>query len=341
MKVLQVMAGAEFGGAEEFYTRLTIALHKTDIEQRVFIRENTSRSEQLMENGVEPTELKFGGRLDFRTPWLLKRHIKNFKPDIVFSWMNRATSMCPENGNFVHIGRLGGYYNLKYYRNCEYLVANTEDIAAYLINNGWPKNKVHYLPNFVSGNRSQPINRKKFFTPYNVPLVLAMGRFHENKAFDVLLEAISKLPNTYLWLAGDGPLRKELEAQAERLGIKPRIRFLGWRSDPEKLFAAADIFVCPSRHEPLGNVVIESWAQGIPVIAADGLGPKNLIQHGENGLLFPIDGADELAGSIRHLIEEPEIIEKLVSRASQDFESKFTENIVVEKYLRFFEKVIR
>ena len=341
MRVLQVMAGAEFGGAEEFFTRLTIALHKTDIEQRVFIRENTSRSERLIKNGVEPTQLKFGGKFDFRTPWALKRHIRNFKPDIVFSWMNRATSMCPVGGAFVHIGRLGGYYNLKYYRNCEHLVANTEDIATYLVNNGWAKEKVHYLPNFVSEKRTQPLDRKTFFTPKNVPLILAMGRLHENKAFDVLLEAVSRLPNVYLWLAGDGPLRLDLEAQAEKLGIKPRTRFLGWRNDPEKLFATADIFICPSRHEPLGNVIVESWAQGIPVIAASGLGPKNLIQHGKNGILFPIDDVKGLANSIKYLIEDPLIKEKLVIQARQDYMNNFSEKIVVEKYLNFFERVIR
>ena len=79
MKVLQVMAGAEFGGAEEFFTRLVIALHKTDLEQSVFIRENSARAERLIKNGVKPTQLEFGGRFDFKTPWILKRNIKSFK----------------------------------------------------------------------------------------------------------------------------------------------------------------------------------------------------------------------------------------------------------------------
>jgi len=339
MRVLQVMAGAEYGGAEEFFTRLTIALHKTDIEQRVFIRQNNARSEHLINNGVEPIQLKFGGKFDFRTPWALKGYVKKFKPDIIFSWMNRATSMCPTEGSFIHVGRLGGYYNLKYYQNCNHLVANTKDIATYLINNGWDKDKVHYLPNFVNERRTQPMDRKKFFTPNNVPLILAMGRLHKNKAFDVLLEAIARIPNIYLWLAGDGPLREDLEAQAEKLGIKPRTRFLGWRNDPEKLFAAADLFICPSRHEPLGNVVVESWAQGVAVIAANSLGPKDLIRHGENGILFPVDDIRGLADSIRYLIDNPEVIERITTQAIEDYKNNFTEKIVVEEYLNFFERV--
>ena len=269
----------------------------------------------------------------------LTPHIKSFKPDIVFSWMNRATSMCPPKGAFIQVGRLGGYYNLKYYRDCDYLVANTEDIVTYVVNNGWSRDKVFYLPNFASEKWSQPINRQNFTTPSNAPLILAMGRLHENKAFDVLLEAVSRVPNVYLWLAGDGPLREVLETQAEKLGIKSRIRFLGWRNDPEKLYAAADMFVCPSRHEPLGNVIIESWAQRIPVIAADSLGPKDLICHGENGLLFSIDDVMSLVQGIKHLIEDNALREKLVSRANQDFAETYTESIVVAKYRKFFEKV--
>ena len=108
MKILNVMAGAKFGGAEEFFTRLTIALHKTPIDQRVCLRRNESRARLLVKNGVASTQLKFGGKLDFMTPIALKGLIKDFKPDIVFSWMSRATSMCPVKGNFIHVGRLGG-----------------------------------------------------------------------------------------------------------------------------------------------------------------------------------------------------------------------------------------
>jgi glycosyltransferase involved in cell wall biosynthesis len=340
VKVLQIMAGAKYGGAEEFFTRLTVALHKTDIEQQVVIRKNDTRAKRLIDSGVEPTQMKFGGKLDFRTPWELKRRINDFKPDIVFSWMNRATSMCPTKKNFIHIGRLGGYYNLKYYSNCDHLIANTEDIADYIKNNGWEENKVHCLPNFVGATQAKPIDRKQFFTPQSATLILGMGRFHKNKGFDVLLDAVSRVPNTYLWLVGEGPLRGELEAQAERIGIKPRTRFLGWWDDPEELFAAADLFVCPSRHEPLGNVVIEAWAQGVPVIAADSIGPGMLIDQGINGVLFPVDDERALANSINRLIREPILAEEIVVQARHDYADNYTEGIVIDKYLKFFERVV-
>ncbi len=340
MKVMQMMAGAKYGGAEAFFTRLTIALQRAGLDQRIVIREDEDRARLLRAGGVEPIQLPFGGAFDFSTRWAIRRVIKEYSPDIVLTWMNRATSMTPR-GKFVHVGRLGGYYNIKYYRKCHHLIANTQDIVDYLRTNGWPDEKVHHLPNFVSSDHVAPVNRRKMYTPDTAPLVLALGRLHENKAFDTLLEAIARVPNVYLWLAGEGPLRQQLENRAEVLGIKPRVRFLGWREDVEALYATADIFVCPSRREPLGNVVIEAWAQDIPVIAADSLGPGMLIRHGESGILVPVDDAAALGRSIKHLAENPSLRDRLAEGGRAEYEANYTENAVVDQYLQFFSQIIR
>lgn len=334
------MAGAEFGGAEAFFNRLTIGLGKAGLDQRVVIRADADRARLLRGAGIEPDELSFGGPLDVSSGRKLGKMIKQYEPDVVMSWMNRATAAVPKpGGKFVHVGRLGGYYNLKYYRNCDHLVANTEDIADYLIKNGWAPERVHYLPNFVSAGKAAPLSRSAFLTPERTPLILALGRLHENKAFDTLLQAVARVPDAYLWLAGEGPLRGELEELAEQLGIKPRVRFLGWRDDTEALFASADIFVCPSRHEPLGNVVIEAWAQGVPVVATDSPGPGTLIRQGESGLLSPVDDVQALARSIKRLVDDPGARENLSRGGREAYEAEFTEDIVVKKYLGFFEEV--
>ena len=340
MKILQAMAGAEYGGAEEFFVRLAIALNGLDIQQRVVIRENEMRARRLRAGGVEPVELRFGGMLDVVTPWKMKRQLREFEPDIVLTWMNRATKMCPMGDNLIHVGRLGGYYNLKYYEHCDHLIANTQDIAIYLVKNGWEEDKVHYLPNFVGAKKAEPLARQDFYTPDRSPLIVAMGRLHENKAFDVLLEAISRVPNVYLWLAGEGPERANLEDMAQKLGIKPRVRFLGWREDAEALFATADVFVCPSRHEPLGNVVIEAWAQGVPVLAADSLGPGTLIEQGNTGLLVPINDAPALAKSLKSMVEDDDLCRELARNGQAAYKMNYTEQTVVDKYLAFFEKLM-
>ena len=236
MRVMQVMAGAAHGGAEAFFTRLAPALDRAGVAQRLVIRRHAERAALLRAAGLTALEFAFGGPLDFVTGHRLNAAIKRFQPDIVLSWMNRATRTCPRGG-FVHCARLGGYYKLKHYRRCHHLVANTRGIARYLIGQGWPAERAHYLPNFVAGTKAEPADRRQFFTPDNAPLVVAMGRLHENKAFDVLPEAITYIPGAYLWIAGEGLLRAELEKKAEVLGVKPRTRFLGWRQDTAALLA--------------------------------------------------------------------------------------------------------
>ncbi len=338
MRVLQAMAGAEFGGAEAFFVRLVIALHKAGLNQRVIIRHHPARAKAFREAGIEPVELAFGGWTDFRTSSALKREIRAFRPDVALTWMNRATRMLPK-GEFAHVGRLGGYYNLKYYRKCSHLIANTEDIREYLISDGWPAVRAHYLPNFVTETKAEPVDRRPFFTPDDAPLVVAMGRLHENKAFDVLLEAMARIPGAYLWIAGEGPDRAELEKKAEVLGVKPRTRFLGWREDTPALLASGDIFVCPSRHEPLGNVVLEAWAQAAPVIAADSYGPGTLIENRETGILVPVDDAPFMATAITNLLKDDKLRQRIARQGHQAFKKSYTGKIVVERFMEFFESV--
>lgn len=332
------MAGAEFGGAEAFFVRLAIALERSGIEQKVIIRSNPGRAALLRAGGVEPVELKFGGKFDLATPRALKREIKAFEPDVVLTWMNRATAMCPK-GDFVHVARLGGYYDLKYYSACDHLVGNTKDIVDYLVEHDWPREKAHYLPNFVSGERAAPLNRSDYYTPKGVPLIVALGRLHENKAFDILLSAVARVPDVYLWLAGEGPLKADLQKQAEELGIKPRVRFMGWRDDTAALMATADLFVCPSRHEPLGNVVIEAWSQGLPVVAADSMGPGSLIENMETGVLVPINDEIALGKAIRAVLKDQNLSERIARQGHKAYLGEFTEERVIEQYLDFFKKV--
>ena len=339
MRVLQAMAGAPHGGAEDFFMRLVPALHRVGIQQLVIIRRHQERAAALREVGIEPVELPFGGALDIITPLSLRREIRGFKPHIVMTWMNRATHQCPQ-GNFVHVSRLGGYYDLKYYQKCDHLIGNTEDIRDYLITEGWPAERAHYLPNFADETQADPVPRNSLFTPANGKLVLALGRLHVNKAFDVLLKAMTRLPDVYLWLAGEGPERRALEAMAERLGVKPRVRFLGWREDVPALLAACDVLVCPSRHEPLGNVVLEAWAQRRPVVAADSVGPGMLIRHMENGILIPVDDAEGLADGIHAVFDDDDLRESLARNGRAAFEADYSEAVVVRRYVDFFERLM-
>ncbi len=339
-RLLQAMAGAPHGGAEAFFERLAPALHRAGITQQVLIRANPKRAALLRAGGVEVVELPFGGALDLVTRWRFAQEVKRFQPDLVLSWMNRASKFVPK-GDFVTVGRLGGYYDLKYYRACDHLIGNTPDIRDWIIGQGWPTERAHYVPNFVADTKAKPVSRASLDTPPGAPLVVAMGRLHANKGFDVLLRAVESIHDCYLWIAGEGPLRAELEELAAHLAVKPRVRFLGWRDDVAALYASGDVFVCPSRHEPLGNVVIEAWAAAKPVIACAAQGPRQLIADGIDGVLTPIDDDKALAAAIRRLLAEPDTAKAMAAAGRKAYEERFTEAAVVAAYLDFFAKVKR
>jgi glycosyltransferase involved in cell wall biosynthesis len=335
-RLLQAIAGAPHGGAETFFVRLASALESVGQEQRVLIRRNPERAAELRAAGVDVAEAKFGGRFDIATRVAFRRAIKSSRADIVLSWMSRTTRFCPR-GDFVHIARLGGYYNLKNYQHCDYLIGNTRAIVDYALSHGWAPGRVHYLPNFVPDPGRRPRAARE---GANIR-VLAMGRLHPNKAFDLLLDALALAPDIDLSIAGDGALLGALRAQAGRLGVDHRVRFLGWQDDVWSLLAGADFLVCPSRVEPLGNVVIEAWAAGVPVVATMSAGPAALISDGTTGLLVPVGDAPALAAAMTRLAGDAVLRDGLAEAGRQAYEADFTEAAVVARYRDLFERVVR
>lgn len=339
MRIIQVMGSDKRGGAENFFSRLSIALSHTDIAQEVVIRHGAPCRDDLLAGGVTPVELPFLFSGDPLSRFLLGRRIARFKPDLVMTWMSRATSILPA-GPFLRVARLGGYYDLKYYRRCHHLVANTEEIIDYLVNKGWPRDRTSYLPNFVDEVAVAPVTRAGLATPADVPVILALGRLHSDKAFDVLLDAMALVPGAHLWLAGEGPLETDLKAQCARLGLDGRVHFLGWRTDSAALLAASDCLVCPSRVEPLGNVILEGWVQRRPVVAAASTGPSGLIESGRTGLLVPMEDAPALAGALNRVLSDRPFADGLVAAAHAHYRATFSREAVVAKYLEFFQRMV-
>lgn len=337
---MQVMAGAVHGGAEAFFDRLVPALSRAGVEQCAVIRKNAERAGLLRAQGLETIELPFGGVFDLSTERGIRRAVRDFKPDIQLAWMSRAAKFCRPN-NHVVAGRMGGYYDLKYYRYCHHLIGNTRDIRDYIVRSGLPAENACYLPNFVDSAPMPAIDRSSLDTADDVPVLLALGRLHVNKGFDVLLTALESLPHAVLWIGGIGPEEAALRQLAGRLGVAGRVRFLGWRDDIPALMAAADVFVCSSRHEPLGNVVLEAWAQRLPIVATVTSGPESLIENRKSGLLVPIEDAQSLSAAIKTVLSDANLAAALVEAGAAAYSADYTEQSVVAQYCDFFQQVTR
>lgn len=335
---MQTIAGSPHGGAEAFFVRLATAFTHTDIDQTIAMRRDPARAHSLRAVGLEPLELPFGGLTDLRTGAAIRRFAQRHRPNIVLTWMNRAAKHTPA-GDYVLVGRMGGYYKLKYYRHCDHLIGNTPDIVDYVVGEGWPAERAHYLPNFVTAQHGGPQSRAALATPDDAPLLLAAGRLHTNKGFDDLLRALVDLPAAWLWLAGEGPERPVLKDLASELNVADRVRFLGWRDDLSALLKAADVFVCPSRHEPLGNVIIEAWAANTPVVASAADGPRFLIEDGVTGRLSPVGDATALAHGIDDMLADRAKMRNLAEAGHARYRSEFSATVVVERYVTFLRGV--
>ncbi len=347
MKILQVMAGAEHGGAETAFVDMCIALHEAGETVEVVTRPNKIRVPRLEEAGIVVHTLPFGGKIDFYTPWQLKRIISTFKPQIVQTWMSRASehvrSWKSASGDrrYMVVSRLGGYYKVKHFRNTNYFTTITPDIRRYLIDEGLPGERIRHINNFAETEEvDTPADRAALETPEDAIALLALGRLHTAKAFDVLIRAVADVPEVYLWIAGEGPERKNLENFIDELNLRGRVKLLGWREDRAALLQAADICVFASRYEPFGTVFVQAWAQETPVIVSDADGPRQYVRDGEDGLVVPVDDARKLAEAVKRLAGDKILREKLVQGGLEHYRRAFTKEASVGAYLAFYNEIL-
>ena len=136
-----------------------------------------------------------------------------------------------------------------------------------------------------------------------------VGRLTAVKGQDVLIRAASELirrgHDLFLILLGEGELRQKLEQLTLDLGITENVRFLGWRPDVAGVMAAFDIFCLPSLNEGMGKVLVEAMALGKPIVASEVGGIKDIVLHGENGVLVPVGDVAAWVDAITRLGSDP------------------------------------
>jgi len=159
--------------------------------------------------------------------------------------------------------------------------------------------------------------------------LLFTGRLAGVKGVPVLLEALVRLrrehPGVELALAGDGPDRALLEAEAQRLGIADRVRFLGYQSSDHvrSLLQETDVFVLPSFAEGVPVVLMEAMASGVPVVSTRVAGVAELVEHGVSGFVVPPGDVDALAGAIDALLADPELRTRFAAAGRLTIEREF------------------
>jgi glycosyltransferase involved in cell wall biosynthesis len=193
------------------------------------------------------------------------------------------------------------------------------------------------IPNGVDTDRFNPgpPDRQMFDLEVEAPTVLMVSAMIPSKNIAAGIDAVSRIPDARLVVAGDGPLREELRTRAD--GVMPG-RFRQIQVSPEKmpdLYRAADVFLHLSKDESFGNVYVEAMACGLPVVAYDL--PRTRWIVGDAGMLCPSENPDELARTISAALGAgPERSEQSVARAGN-----FRWEEIARQYRGFFEDVVQ
>ncbi len=164
------------------------------------------------------------------------------------------------------------------------------------------------------------------------------------KRHDLFLRAAQRLaerfPQVRFILVGDGPLRAGLEALANQLGLADRIVFLGDRRDMPVVLATLDISVLPSASESLSNVILESMAAGVPVVAAQVGGNPELVQNGTTGLLFPSGDEEQLSRAMETLVTHPDLRKQFGECARQRAQAEYAIPKIRDRYQELYRSLL-
>jgi glycosyltransferase involved in cell wall biosynthesis len=179
-------------------------------------------------------------------------------------------------------------------------------LADLAIERGAPPQRVHFVPNAVKPPTA-------LATPFKdgvcAPRIVAAGRLHPKKGFDVLIAALALLRDQGqafdCEIAGEGDERARLEGLIAQHGLAGRVRLVGWRGDVSAFLAAGDVFAFPSYQEGFPLVLLEAMAVGLPVASAAIPGPVEMIEDGLDGVLVPPGDPAALAQALAGLIAAP------------------------------------
>jgi glycosyltransferase involved in cell wall biosynthesis len=310
--------------------------------------------EDLEAAGIPVFSLGIRRKLPDPRPVLrLARIIRKWRPDIVHSHMVHANLLARIVRFLAPIPVLicsarsideGGRFREILYRLTDSLCDLTTQVShagleRYVRVGAVPRHKIRYIPNGVDTERFKPNleDRLKFRKELGVEgfVWLAVGRFDPPKDYPSMLQAFARVvhkhSNTILLIAGDGPLRKTMENLARELGIEKRTKFLGIRRDIPQLMNAADAYVMSSSWEGMPNVLLEASATGLPIVATDVGGNREIVLDGVTGFLVPPRNPEALARAMLRIMDlSDEERKEMGKRARKHIEVKFNLDRVVD-----------
>ncbi|TXK44903.1 glycosyltransferase family 4 protein [Pontibacter qinzhouensis] len=348
MKIVHIITALGFGGAERLlinFSNIHVQKHEVHI---IYLKDITDLKDKLHPD-IKLKIIPLGNNCSKQ----IRAYLKLCKPDVVNTHLSHADFLglwacrglklslfCTMHNIWFKWNKLDYIFFLIYRilfttvaRNSK-VIAISKAVADHVHKRlGVSSDRIHLLYNCIPAKAEADISdvsllrNKLQINPGNFN-ILFVGRLAVQKSVDTLLLAASTLkgiiPNIKVILVGEGMLRNKLEALANQLALQDVVEFRGATYHPEEYFSSCHIFVLPSIFEGMGLVILEAFRAGIPVIATNIEGPKELVQDGFNGLLtIPLDHV-QLAEKIKYLWQNPTVAQKLGNQCKKSFEKQFT-----------------
>ncbi len=344
--VLLLARELHLGGSERQLAEIALGLDRSRFEPHVgAFRPEGLRGDELRSAGVPVVHFpvySFRSRAALSCAWKLARYVRRHDirlvhafdaPMAVYSapvvkFLTSAAAVSSQRGHrsltpeFRRLLRLTDHLVDGVVVNCEYLrrhLIQEEKVAARL---------VHVCPNGIDLERFRRVPLQLPDLPADALTVGVVCALRPEKGLPLLLDAFARVRARHsrlkLLVVGSGPMLADLVEQARRLNLDADCRFEPANAEISRWLSAIDIFVMPSLDEALSNAIMEAMACGCAVVASRVGGTPELIKDGESGLLFTNGNADELAGALERLIEDPGLRGRLAGTGEHFLRENFS-----------------
>jgi glycosyltransferase involved in cell wall biosynthesis len=319
-------------------------------------------SEMLRPAGIEPTFLEKRWTFDLQVYWNLKRLVDRLRPDIIHAWQGVGNAYGLAAATAGGVRRfIAGYRTMEPVtsslrirleraigRRSAGLVANSRGVKDFYVQNGLPEEKFQIIPNAVEMPPAANFTRRQILDELGLPeesrLIGMVGRLLPHKrvkdaiwAAD-LLKVVRK--DVHLLIFGDGPHYNRLRMFRDQVRIADRVHFLGARSDVQRFYPHFDLLWSTSAYEGQSNAILEAMAAGVPVVASDIPGTRDLVIPQETGLLAAVGDRAGFAREAHRLLEDAELARRLGEAGRERVRQEFTVEKMVGSYVEMYQGLL-
>jgi glycosyltransferase involved in cell wall biosynthesis len=360
LRVLYVVGNFVAGGAERHLLELWQRLDRErfQVEIAVFRREGqfTSEVEAL---GLPVHDLGVGNTIYAPSGWRgfarLVHRVLSFRPDVLQGYLfgpnlfaALAGRLCGVPVVVVSKRNLDAFETPRQiaaqrlaHRLATHVVAVSDAVADTAVALGVPRGRVTVIPNGVDVERfARAVPDPMVKGENGSPVVGAVGCLAARKDYPNLLAALALLESRgrrfRAVVVGEGKERPALERQVAQLGLGERVRFLGERSDVERLLPGMDVFVLASREEGIPNALLEAMAAARPAVATAVGGTPEVIEDGATGWLVPPRDPEALAAALESALSDPGEAARRGAAAQRPARERMSIEAMVEKHQRFY-----